>query len=46
MNNPVYTSAIGIQKKPLWEEWWRKNRCGFKVVRSMSEAVELQKKGR
>ena len=44
MNDPVYSSAIGIQKKPLWDEWWKKNRHGFKVVHSMTEAVEIQRK--
>ena len=46
MNNPTYTPAIGIQKKPLWKSWWEKNSKGFQVVRSMSEAVALQQKPR
>lgn len=46
MKNPTYTSAIGIEEKPLWKEWWQKNRGGFQVVRSMREAVALQQKPR
>jgi hypothetical protein len=40
MNTDSLTEKLALQRKPLWEAWWRKHRDDFQVVRSLQAALE------